>query len=331
MRNYPPRRLLLPGLLLLLSACTIEGAAADPVPTGAHLPTASAAAPAEPTHTSTPHQAPPPTATATTAPPVPTSTLPAPLPDFPLQLPIHPPGRITIDPTYRFGTTQDGLREPHHGVEFLNSQGTPIYAAGPGTVLFAGDDYDGGPYSPANWFAFYGLFAVVEHDLPGYYEPVYTLYAHLFELTVETGQTVNADTQIGLIGFTGAAIGSHLHFEVRYGGTSYADSQNPENWLAPREGHGTLSGSIRDADGLPLPVVQFALASLDDPSITYYFTTYEEPGLAAGSPFGENFAFGDVPAGSYELSFVLYSLERHTIEIRAGERTFLDLVVGSDG
>jgi hypothetical protein len=325
MRNTLSLRLRQLGLLLLLSACTIEGAAADPVPTGALLPTTTAAAPAGPTRTPTPDQAPP--ATPTPAPPVPTSTLPAPQPVYPLQVPIRLPGRITIDPTYRFGTTQDGLREPHHGVEFLNSQGTPVYAAGPGTVLFAGDDYNGGPFSPPNWFAFYGLFAVVEHDLPGFEEPVYTLYAHLFELSVTTGQTVDEDTQIGLVGFTGAAIGSHLHFEVRYGGTTYADSQNPENWLAPRPGHGTLAGTIRDADGLTLPFVRFVLASLEDPSVTYYFTTYEEPGLALNSPFGEDFAFGDLPAGAYELSFVLYSLETYRVEIVAGERTFIELVV----
>jgi murein DD-endopeptidase MepM/ murein hydrolase activator NlpD len=319
--------------LLLFAGCTPPALAAQTAhPTALTAGQTPTGAPASGETTAPTSPVEPPASSPTpTLPPGPTPTNPPDLPDFPLHVPIRPPGRLTIDPTYRFGTTQDGLREPHHGVEFLNSQGTPVYAAGPGTVIFAGDDYDGGPYSPKNWFAFYGLFAVVAHDLPGYDEPVYTLYAHLFELTVETGQTVDADTQIGLIGFTGAAIGSHLHFEVRYGGTAYADAQNPENWLAPREGHGTLAGSIRDKDGLPLPVVRFALKSLDDPSITYYFTTYEEPGLAANSPFGENFAFGDLPAGQYELSFVLYSLETHAVEIRAGERTILDLIVGGGG
>ena len=327
MHKRPFSHLPILSVLLLLSACTIEGAAANPVPTQADLPPATATIPTDPPDTPVPAQTLLPTPGSTGL-PAPTPTATEDLPDFPLQIPIRPPGRLTIDPTYRFGTTQDGLREPHHGVEFLNSQGTPVHAAGPGTVLFAGDDYDGGPFSPLNWFAFYGLFAVVEHDLPGFELPVYTLYAHLFELSVETGQAVDAETQIGLIGFTGAAIGSHLHFEIRYGGTSYTDAQNPENWLAPRPGHGTLAGTIRDADGLTLPVVQFALSSLDDPATTYYFTTYEEAGLAAGSPFSENFAFGDLPAGRYELTFVTYTLETHIIEIIAGERTFINLVVG---
>ena len=57
---------------------------------------------------------------------------------FVFQNPIYPPGNTFVDTTYRYGTTQNGTREPHHGVEFLNRFGTPVHAAGDGVVQFAG-------------------------------------------------------------------------------------------------------------------------------------------------------------------------------------------------
>ena len=74
-------------------------------------------------------------------------------------------------------------------------------------MIFAG--LDSKPvYSP--WSNYYGNLVVIEH--PG---GLYTLYAHLSKILVEQGQTVAAGDQIGEVGQTGVAIGSHLHFEVR--------------------------------------------------------------------------------------------------------------------
>ena len=76
-----------------------------------------------------------------------------------LQRPIALPGNDVVDATYRFGTTQGGRREPHHGVEFLNAYGTPVLAAADGKVLFAGEDRE--PISePGVWpQIFYGPFS----------------------------------------------------------------------------------------------------------------------------------------------------------------------------
>ena len=54
---------------------------------------------------------------------------------FPLMRPIAPPGRLSVDPSYRFESSDHGKRDPHHGVEFLNSQGTPVLAAAAGEVV----------------------------------------------------------------------------------------------------------------------------------------------------------------------------------------------------
>ena len=61
---------------------------------------------------------------------------------FFLQRPISAEQNDSVDVTYRFGSTQGGRREPHHGVEFLNSHGTPVFAAGEGMVIVAGSDVD---------------------------------------------------------------------------------------------------------------------------------------------------------------------------------------------
>src|ERR1043165_5088078 len=44
---------------------------------------------------------------------------------FIFQRPIHPPANDRLDQSYLFGSTADGTREPHHGVEFPNPSGTP--------------------------------------------------------------------------------------------------------------------------------------------------------------------------------------------------------------
>ncbi|HKJ39735.1 MAG TPA: M23 family metallopeptidase, partial [Anaerolineales bacterium] len=91
--------------------------------------------------------------------------------NFLFQNPIHSPGNIFFDTAYRYGSTQNESREPHHGVEFLNEFGTPVHAAGDGMVQFAGSDKEA-VYSP--WKNFYGKVVVIRHA-----NEMYTLYAHL--------------------------------------------------------------------------------------------------------------------------------------------------------
>ena len=53
---------------------------------------------------------------------------------FLFQRPIKSPANTSVDETYRYASTANGTRDPHHGVEFLNKFGTPVYAAGDGVV-----------------------------------------------------------------------------------------------------------------------------------------------------------------------------------------------------
>jgi peptidoglycan hydrolase-like protein with peptidoglycan-binding domain len=87
----------------------------------------------------------------------------------------------------------------HAGIDILAGTGTPVGAAAPGRVTFAG-------FAAGGW----GNLVVVLHD-----DGVRTLYAHLSRISAHRGELVATDTRLGLVGATGDATGPHLHFEVR--------------------------------------------------------------------------------------------------------------------
>ena len=86
-------------------------------------------------------------------------------------------------------------RSPHAGVDFPAATGTPVFASQSGKVVVAEDLY----YS--------GNTIVIDHGFG-----IYTMYAHLSELQVQPGQSVDATTQIGKVGATGRVTGPHLHW-----------------------------------------------------------------------------------------------------------------------
>ncbi|MCP4420201.1 MAG: M23 family metallopeptidase, partial [Chloroflexi bacterium] len=64
----------------------------------------------------------------------------------------------------------------HHGLDFPNETGTPVLAAGGGTVVHAGL-----LTSPRNGVNYYGNTVVILHDWQWQGKEVYTLYAHTLE------------------------------------------------------------------------------------------------------------------------------------------------------
>lgn len=97
-----------------------------------------------------------------------------------------------------FGAPRNGYT--HTGVDFPEPEGTPIAAAGVGTVIYAA--YNGGGY---------GNLVVIQHRL-GYT----SWYGHMSRITAYVGESVEGGTRIGYVGSTGDATGPHLHFEVRH-------------------------------------------------------------------------------------------------------------------
>ncbi len=98
----------------------------------------------------------------------------------------------------------------HSGIDIPAPNGSDIYAANAGVVIFAG--FKGS----------YGRACIIDHG-----GGVVTLYAHTSGLFVSTGQTVQKGQIIGMVGSTGRSTGNHLHFEVRENG-SYTD---PKRYL----------------------------------------------------------------------------------------------------
>jgi hypothetical protein len=244
---------------------------------------------------------------------------------FIFQRPIQPPNNDSVDVTYRYASTENGTREPHHGVEFLNKFGTPVQAAADGVVVFAGPDAEA-VYSP--WVNFYGNLIVLKHD-----NDLYTLYAHLSKIDVQVGDAVLVGQKIGEVGQTGVATGSHLHFEVRSGEVKdYFATQNPELWLAPQRGdrnllNGTLMISVVDGLGKPLfaeLTIARYLGSSAKPEKTFYLDTYVNE-MATGD---ENAAMSGLQFGRYRIALKLNGqLYERWVEVQSGKLTQTVIVV----
>ncbi len=95
-----------------------------------------------------------------------------------------------------------GGRGRHPGMDIAVALGTPIVAAGDGTVTEAGRD------------SVYGLFVRIAHG--GGYE---SLYGHASRVLVKARQQVRSRQTIALSGSTGVSTAPHLHFEIRRNGT----------------------------------------------------------------------------------------------------------------
>jgi len=93
-----------------------------------------------------------------------------------------------------------GYTRMHKGIDFAVPTGTPVMAAGSGTIQFAGVQHG------------YGNFVIVNHG-NGYA----TAYGHLsrFASGMHVGARVRQGQVIGFVGSTGLSTGSHVHYEIR--------------------------------------------------------------------------------------------------------------------
>ncbi len=94
-----------------------------------------------------------------------------------------------------------GYSRMHTGIDWAARIGTPIIAAGNGTVVRAG------------WSSGYGKRTEIQHA-NGYL----TTYNHQSQILVKEGQYVHQGQVIGKVGSTGGSTGPHCHFEVKVNG-----------------------------------------------------------------------------------------------------------------
>ena len=94
-----------------------------------------------------------------------------------------------------------GEKDFHPGLDISADKGDPVYATADGKVVNAS--------AAGN----YGNLVILDH---GY--GLETRYGHLSAFKVELGQAVKRGDLLGLVGSTGRATSSHLHYEVRANG-----------------------------------------------------------------------------------------------------------------
>jgi murein DD-endopeptidase MepM/ murein hydrolase activator NlpD len=330
------------GLISLLAMVRLPGGdkirilgTATPTPTFTPTPTPTQTP--TPTWTPTPTMTPMPTFTPT-ATQIPATPTPEPTPTQApasshlwLAPPIGPGAEGDRYPGHYFpyGSTGGGRYHLHHGVDYMNPEGTPVLATAPGQVIVAGNDattvYGLKP-------DFYGNLVVQQLDQTFQDQPVYVLYGHLSEVSVQVGQHLAPGDLVGLVGMTGVAIGHHLHLEVRLGANTYESVRNPLLWLRPDPGEGVIAGLVRDGQGQPVPEAPVTFFHAAEPNKWWRQTqTYgdwqnhpDAARLPSDDQLGENFVLGYVPAGDY-LAKAQVGAKSYVqpITVRPGEIAFV--------
>ncbi|KAH9574942.1 hypothetical protein CY35_01G086100 [Sphagnum magellanicum] len=96
---------------------------------------------------------------------------------------------------------KDGRWYFHNGIDIALEQGTEVIASTSGRATWSG------------WKGGYGKTVCLDHG-----NGFITLYAHCYDLLVQTGQFVRKSQVIALSGSTGHSTGPHLHFEIHKDG-----------------------------------------------------------------------------------------------------------------
>ena len=143
---------------------------------------------------------------------------------------------------FKVGCVKDNCAGPYHGywaadlIDPANAPGAPVFAAGAGQVTNVVSSYSacGGPGTPGNFVAVY-------HG-----NNQTSFYYHLKTATVNVGDWVDENTQVGTVGSVGYVSPcppgvNHLHFEI-----------DPGNVTAPSPGAAVNAGSLNACHGAAL-------------------------------------------------------------------------------
>ena len=200
---------------------------------------------------------------------------------------------------YRYGGVFFAPNIVHTGVDIDAAEGTPILAVGAGSVVSA--DWGLFTEQPGNESDPYGKAVVVRHDFGYKGQVLFTIYAHMGEISVVEGQQVEIGDVLGLVGDTGATTGPHLHFEVRLGGNSFYSTYNPELWMAPPQGWGVLVGRFTDEKGKLLNQFPVEVRPLPSEVPLRKVLTYAKGAVNPDLYYQENLVLSDLPAGIYKV------------------------------
>jgi hypothetical protein len=243
--------------------------------------------------------------------------------------PIAPTDNSFIDQTYRYGSTMGGNFQQHQGVEFNNPDGTPVYAIGPGKVVYAGRAEQG------------ALTVTIRHDTSvsaqGKKYRLFSSYYHNSSIKAKLGQRVTRGTLIARVGNTGRATNDHLHLELS---ASPVDSigavvdslqrfppytTNPELWMEPLPNTGIVAGQVFDSSGAPIPQARVYGITKRDPAETPFSFAETYGDKAHSHPlYGEHFAVSDVPPGTYVMGTDIGGKKLfRTVTVEAGKLSWV--------
>jgi murein DD-endopeptidase MepM/ murein hydrolase activator NlpD len=119
--------------------------------------------------------------------------------------------------------------------------------------------------SPISGRSNYGKYIVVEHEWEN--SSVYSLYAHLAEITCKPGDPVRAGSVLGRMGYTGAGINrtrAHLHLEL-----SMLMSRNFDDWQKVSGGGINYHGNFNGMNLTGTDVARFFLEQRANPQLRF--------------------------------------------------------------
>ena len=120
-------------------------------------------------------------------------------------------------------------RQVHLGFDLASTTAAPVLAANRGRVVHA------------SWLGIYGNCVILDHGMG-----LQSLYAHLSQISVNVGDSVTTDQQLGRSGSTGLAGGDHLHFTMLLNGNAVT----PVDWWSAQWVEDRIMRKLREAEGL---------------------------------------------------------------------------------
>jgi murein DD-endopeptidase MepM/ murein hydrolase activator NlpD len=125
---------------------------------------------------------------------------------------------------------QEVDKQVHLGFDLASTAGASVRSANRGRVLHAG------------WLGIYGNCVILDHGMG-----LMSLYAHLSSITVQIGDLVDLDAEVGRSGATGLAGGDHLHFTMLLAGNAVT----PIDWWSAQWIQDRVTRKLIDA-GAPV-------------------------------------------------------------------------------
>jgi murein DD-endopeptidase MepM/ murein hydrolase activator NlpD len=119
-------------------------------------------------------------------------------------------------------------QQVHLGFDLASTTAAPVLAANSGRVVHA------------SWLGIYGNCVILDHGMG-----LQSLYAHLSQISVNVGDSVTTDQELGRSGSTGLAGGDHLHFTMLLNGNAVT----PVDWWSAQWVEDRVMRKIREAEG----------------------------------------------------------------------------------